>query len=95
VDRPENAETPPTLAADGVIVTARSDETDVLGFFALPTRRNVELDGLAFIEGLVALADDVGVVDEYIVRPVARNEAEALLTVEELYGSLHIDSLCS
>jgi hypothetical protein len=92
-DRLENAETPPTLTAGGAMVAARSDDSDVLGFFALLAWSNVELDGLALIERLVAIAGDVGVVDEHVVPPVTRDEAEALLTVEELYCSLHICSI--
>ena len=65
----------------------RSDDPDVLGFLALAAGPDVELDGLALIEGLIAVPLDVGVVDEDVVAALARNEAEALLGVEELDGT--------
>ena len=39
---------------------------------------------LALVEALVALADDVGEVDEHVVALLTRDEAEALLGVESL-----------
>jgi hypothetical protein len=44
-----------------------SDDADVLRLFALPAGSDVELDTLPFIEGLVALALDVGEMDEDVV----------------------------
>ena len=38
-------------------------------------------------EGYKTLALDVGEVDEHIVATLARDEAEALLSVEELHGT--------
>jgi hypothetical protein len=64
-----------------------SDDPDVLGFFALATGSNVELDVLALIEGLVTGALDVGVVHENVISSSAGDEAEALLSVEELDGA--------
>ena len=43
------------------------DDSYVLGFLALTAWSDVELDCLAFIEGLVALTCDVGVVDENVL----------------------------
>ena len=43
------------------------DDSHVLGFLALPAGGHVELDALTLVEALVALADDVGEVDEHIV----------------------------
>ena len=43
------------------------DDSNVLGFLALPAGGDVELDALTLVEALVALADDVGEVDEHIV----------------------------
>ena len=42
---------------------------------------------LALVEGLVAVALDVGEVDEHVVALLAGDEAEALLGVEELHGT--------
>src|SRR3954462_3504902 len=44
-----------------------SERPDVLCFFALAAGRDVELDGLAFLQRLVTIALDVGVVDEHVV----------------------------
>ena len=63
------------------------DDSNVLGFLALPAGGDVELDALALVEALVALALDVGEVDEHIVALLPRDEAEALLGVEELHGT--------
>ena len=73
----------------------RSGETDVLGFFALTPRRYVELYDLAGLERLVAVALDVGVVNEDVVTLLTVDKSEALLSVEELHGScsqLHLFS---
>src|SRR5690349_16073504 len=64
-----------------------SDHPDVLGLLALAARGHVELDLLALLEGLVAVALDVRVVDEDVVRTLAGDEAVALLVVEELDGT--------
>jgi len=45
----------------------QSDDPNVLGLIALLTLGDVELDGLSFVEGLVALGLDVGEVNEHIV----------------------------
>lgn len=45
----------------------RSDDANVLCFLALAAGSDVEFDSLTFVEGLVALALDVGEVDEHIV----------------------------
>jgi hypothetical protein len=44
-----------------------ADDADVLRLFALPAGSDVELDTLPLIEGLVALALDVGEMDEDVV----------------------------
>jgi hypothetical protein len=66
-----------------------SDDSDVLGFFALSAGCDIEFDDLPLIEGLVTVTRDVGVVDEHIVALLTRNEAEALFAVEEFHCSLH------
>jgi hypothetical protein len=63
-------------------VIDESDDPDVLGFLALPTGGDVELDTLALFEGLVARPLDVGEMDEDVIGPFTRDEAEALLSVE-------------
>ena len=64
-----------------------SDHADVLRFLALPTRCDVELDALTFVEALVAVALDVGEVHENVVALFARDESETLRGIEELHGS--------
>src|SRR4051794_41325059 len=67
----------------------RSDGADVLRLRALRALRDVELDLLVLVEGLVALRLDGRVVHEDVVAAVLlRNEAEALLGVEPLDGAL-------
>jgi hypothetical protein len=73
------------------VIEFASDDADVAGFLALSARTDLELYGLTLLQGLVALAGDVGVVDEDIFAAGAWDEAEALLTVEELHCALHID----
>jgi len=65
-----------------------SDDADVLGFLALSARCHVELDVLALVEALVALALNVGVMNEDVITLLARDEAESLLCIEELHCSL-------
>src|SRR3954454_1076403 len=67
--------------------SASSDEPDVLGLFALAAGREGELDALTLFEGLVTRTLDVRVVNEHIVAAVAGDEAEALLSVEELHSA--------
>lgn len=64
-----------------------SDDPDVLGFFALSARGYVELDVLTLLETLVSTPLNVGVVNENILALLTRDEAEALLGVEELHGT--------
>jgi hypothetical protein len=66
---------------------AKSDHTNVLSFLTLAAGGDVELDALALVERLEAAALDVGEVDEHVVALLSRNEAEALLGVEELHGT--------
>src|SRR5262245_6321259 len=65
----------------------RSDLANVLCFLALPAGGDVELDTLTLVERLVAVALDVREVDEHIVALLPGNEAEALLSIEELHGA--------
>ena len=73
--------------AGGPVTREVSDDSDVLGFFALATRRSVELDLLALFERLVAAALDVGVVDEDVVLLLTCDETEALFSIEELHSA--------
>ena len=50
-----------------VLARGELDDSNVLRFLALPPWGDVELDALALVEALVALADDVGEVDEHVV----------------------------
>ena len=75
--------------------TVESDHPNVLCFFTFAAGGDVELDALALVEGLVAVALDVGEVDEHIVALLTGDEAEALLGVEELHGACSQSSLSS
>src|SRR5690349_24136617 len=66
----------------------RSDHADVLRFVTLLAASDVELDALAFLEGLVAIGLDRGEVDEHVVALFARNESVALVRVEKRDGPL-------
>src|SRR6185436_10123499 len=66
---------------------ATSDNADVLRFVTLAAGRHVDLDVLTLFEGLVALALNVRVVDENVLLAFERDEAEALLGVEEFHCS--------
>jgi hypothetical protein len=65
-----------------------SDHADVLCFLALLARCHVELDALAFVKALVALALDVGEMNEDVITLLARDEAESFFCVEELHCPL-------
>src|SRR3954449_3783305 len=67
----------------------RSERTNVLRLRTLGALRDVELDLLVLVEGLVALRLDRGVVNEDVVAAVLlSDEAETLLGVEPLDGAL-------
>jgi hypothetical protein len=61
-----------------------SDYAYVLRLVTLLAGGDVELDSLALVERLVALTADVRVVDENVVARLARDEAVALVRIEEL-----------
>src|SRR5215218_10092321 len=71
-----------------------SDGANVLRLGALLALGDVELDLLALVEGLVAVADDRRVVAEDVgAAAVLGDEPEALLRVEPLHSALsHADS---
>jgi hypothetical protein len=69
-------------------VMVELDHSDVLGFLAFSSGRDVELDTLALVKALVATALDVRVVNKNVVTLLARDEAESLLCIEELDRSL-------
>ena len=52
--------------------------------FAVVARGHLELDGLTLVEGLEAIALDLGEVDEHVVAALLRDEAVALVRVEPL-----------
>jgi len=64
-----------------------SSHPDVLGFIALATRADVELDGLTLFERAVAAALNVGVMDEHIVTALSGDESVALFRIEEFHCS--------
>jgi hypothetical protein len=61
---------------------------DGVGLWALGALRDLELDPLAILEGLVTIHLDGGEVNENIRAVVDRDEAVALLGVEPLNGAL-------
>src|SRR5439155_13564101 len=63
------------------------DRTDVRRLGALLALCDVELDGLTLGQRAVALAEDPGVVDEYVVPVLTGDKAEAFLVAEPLNGS--------
>ena len=65
-----------------------SDHADVLRFLALLAGCHVELDALALVEALVAVALDVGEMNEDVITLLARDETESLVCVEELHCPL-------
>src|SRR3954452_22381197 len=70
----------------------RSGDANVLRLRALGALGEVELDLLVLLERLVAAGLDGGEVDEHVLAAaVLRDEAEALLGVEPLDGSLSHD----
>src|SRR5690349_7872346 len=67
----------------------KSDDADVLGLRTLGASGEVVLDLLVLIERLVAAGLDSGEVDEDVLAAaILRDEAEALVSVEPLDGSL-------
>src|SRR5215208_3980753 len=71
-----------------------SDDSDVLGFLALPAWGHVELDALAVFERPVAIALNRREVDEYVVPAFTLDEAEALLRVEPFHSALRCHVVC-
>ena len=72
-----------------------SERTDVLCFLAFAAGSNVEFDALALLQRLVAVALDVGIVNEDVFATLACDKSKALLGVEELYGTCSQLSLIS
>ena len=69
------------------VTEGASNHSYVLGLVALAAWADLELDLLAGLEGSVPRTRDVREVDEHVVTVVPRDEAVALLGVEELDGS--------
>jgi len=68
-------------------VAGSSDRANVEGFRALLARADLVLDVLTFVEAAVAIACDVGVVDEHVLASLNGDESETLLGIEKLYGA--------
>src|SRR3954468_2153474 len=64
-----------------------SDHRDFESLVALATLAHFELHRLALFERAVAIAFDVREVHEHVGTALSRNEAVALLSVEELHGA--------
>ena len=71
-----------------LLVSLRSDGADVLGFLALATGADVELDGLALLERR-ARGLKVGDVYEHVLAALPRDETESSVVIEELHFALH------
>ena len=70
-----------------------SDGANVLRFLALAAHADVEFDALTLVQRLVTIALDAGEVDEDVITLLARDEAVALLAIDEPDSSLcHTDS---
>ena len=61
-----------------------SDHADVLRFLALLAGSHVELDALALVEALVAVALDVGEVNEDVIALLARDESKPFSELKNL-----------
>src|SRR6266540_2795456 len=70
------------------LVRKELDRLDVRRLEALRALHDVELDPLAFSQGLVALTGDRGEMDEHIVLTLALDETITLLVREPLHGAL-------
>ncbi len=68
-------------------VTGGLDRADVEGFRTLLARADLELDGLTLVKAAVAIARDIGVVDEHVLASLNGDESEPLLAIEKLYGA--------
>src|SRR3954463_1285913 len=74
------------------LFVVKSGDADVLGLRTLGALRDVELDLLILVKRLVAAGLDGGEVDEHVLAAaVLRDEAETLVGVEPLDGSLSHD----
>src|SRR3990170_6698570 len=67
---------------------SRSKRVDVGRLLAFRAVHDLELDRLALVQGLEALALDRGEVDEHVLPGLARDEPVALLVAEPLHGAL-------
>ena len=72
-------------------VAGSSDCANVEGFRALLARTDLILDILTFVEAAVAIARDVGVVDEHVLASLNGDESETLFGIEKLYGASRHD----
>src|SRR3954469_23243051 len=72
-----------------------SDDANVLRLLTLATLRNVELDVLALVEGLVSVTLNCGEVNEHVVTLLAGDEAVTLFCIEELNRALCHEILVS
>jgi hypothetical protein len=88
---------PPALVGAGGHPRApyESDDANVLGLGALASCSNIELDALTLLERLVTLALDVREMDEDVVTLLTRDEAEPLVCIEKLDGTLCHEKLVS
>ena len=68
-------------------VTGGLDRADVEGFRTLLAGADLEFDGLTLVKAAVAIARDIGVVDEHILASLNGDESEPLLGIEKLYGA--------
>ena len=73
----------------------RSERTDVLRFLTLASGADIELDRLAFREGLEALTLNVRDVHEHVIAFLTRDEAEAPVSIKEFHCTLHDYQLTS
>jgi len=76
------------IAHVGATLPSGSERPDVLGLWALVAGDDVEADALVLVERLVAVAAEIGVVDEDVLAATVRgDETKPLFAVEPLDGS--------
>src|SRR5437588_8661227 len=72
-----------------------SDHPNVLRFLTLLAGCDIELDALALVQGLIAVALNIREVDEHILALLTGDETVTLVGVEELHGALCHEILVS
>jgi hypothetical protein len=67
--------------------SGRCDALDVLGFQTFVTRRDLEGNIIAFIQGFKSLANDAGVMHKNILAGILGNKPKTFFVIEPFYFS--------